>query len=357
MKILNKIVALIIVTLMTFILTRNTQVNTFASLNLDTSNRKVVNVAVLLKNFDDPFLLKLKQGLEDIEKENTSKVKFTFYNGESNIAIQTETLDSISQRNTDLIMAFLQDTREDTVKNVLSKSKEKKIPLIIMDVDPNVALRVSNDYDKVAFILPISNQAGIIQGKILINLWNTNKNLIDKNSDNILQYVLLQGTVNTPIATERTKYVISTLNSSGIKTEQLALVNTIWDRNLAKVSIENLFLKYDGKIEAIIANNDALAIGAIEALQKYGYNKGDKSKYITVVGIDGIQEAKDLVDKGFMAGTVIEDTTSFAKDLYTIGLNLINNVSPIENTNYKYSDAEIIIPFSYQEYTGKTNTP
>ena len=50
-----------------------------------------------------------------------------------------------------------------------------------------------------------------------------------------------------------------------------------------------------------------MAIGAIEALQKYGYNKGDKSKYIPVVGIDGIPEAKDLINKGFMTGTVIQD--------------------------------------------------
>ena len=35
-----------------------------------------------------------------------------------------------------------------------------------------------------------------------------------------------------------------------------------------------------------------MAIGAIETLQRYGYNTGDKSKYVSVVGIDGISEAK-----------------------------------------------------------------
>ncbi|NOW06708.1 substrate-binding domain-containing protein [Clostridium beijerinckii] len=47
-------------------------------------------------------------------------------------------------------------------------------------------------------------------------------------------------------------------------------------------------------IEVIISNNDAMAIGAIEALQKYGYNKEDKSNYVSVVGIDVLPEAKDL---------------------------------------------------------------
>jgi methyl-galactoside transport system substrate-binding protein len=63
-------------------------------------------------------------------------------------------------------------------------------------------------------------------------------------------------------------------------------------------------LGYNRKIEAIIANNDNMAIGAIEALQKYGYNKGDKNKTITVVGIDAILEARDLIKKVFMTGTV-----------------------------------------------------
>ena len=50
-----------------------------------------------------------------------------------------------------------------------------------------------------------------------------------------------------------------------------------------------------------------MAIGAVEALQAYGYNKGDKSKNIIVVGIDGLPEAKDLIDKGIMTGTIIQD--------------------------------------------------
>ena len=50
-----------------------------------------------------------------------------------------------------------------------------------------------------------------------------------------------------------------------------------------------------------------MAIGAVEALQAYGYNKGDKSKNILVVGFDGLTEAKDLIDKGMMTGTIVQD--------------------------------------------------
>ena len=119
---------------------------------------------------------------------------------------------------------------------------------------------------------------------------------------------------------------------------------------------KSLFFKYDGNIEAIIANNDTMAIGAVEALQTYGYNKGNKSKNIIVVGIDGIQEAKDLIDKGFMTGTVTQDPTTVSEALYTIGMNLVNNVDPLENTNYKLGNAGIVVEFPHYEYINKSNT-
>ncbi|WP_407935018.1 substrate-binding domain-containing protein [Clostridium frigoriphilum] len=143
------------------------------------------------------------------------------------------------------------------------------------------------------------------------------------------------------------------MNDSGIKTEQLAMVNANWSKEFAENSIESLILTYNGRIEAIISNNDAMAIGAVEALQKYGYNKEDKSKYVSVFGIDALLEAKDLIDNGYMMGTICHYPRSFAEGVYIIGMNLINNENPIENANYKIQNGSIVIPISYQEYIEK----
>jgi methyl-galactoside transport system substrate-binding protein len=164
---------------------------------------------------------------------------------------------------------------------------------------------------------------------------------------------LLKGPINDPQVTDRTQYAISTINEAGIKTQELAMVSANWLKDLAKSSIDSLFLKLYGNIEAIISNNDAMAIGAIESLQNYGYNKGDKSKDIAIVGIDGLPEAKDLIDKGYMTGTVIQDPKVEAEFLYNVGMNLINNLNPTENTDYKSVDGDVIIPFPYDTYTGK----
>jgi methyl-galactoside transport system substrate-binding protein len=170
-----------------------------------------------------------------------------------------------------------------------------------------------------------------------------------------LQYVLLKGEAGNPVAEERTSYSISTINDAGIKTEELASINANWFEGLAKEAINNIFLRYDGRIEAIIANNDAMAIGAIKALQKYGYNAGDKSKYVSVVGIDALPEARDLVDKGIMTGTVVQDSKLLAEGLYKVGMNLVNQEEPIANTNYKIVDGLIEIPLKYQQYVRKVD--
>jgi methyl-galactoside transport system substrate-binding protein len=355
MKILRRIILFIIIISTALNLMFNTKFNAFANPNFYLNNTSVANVAVLFSNSDDLFLLELKQSLEDIQKEHKD-IRFTFYYGKDNISLQYETLDSVLNNNIDLIIASLADTSEDVIENVLLKVKQKNVPLILAGISPEVVSKVSKVskyYNRVAFISPDSKQHGIYQGKMLVDLWNNNKNALDKNSDNILQYVLLQGKKDNPAAISRTIYAISTINDSGIKTQQLALINDNWLRQLAKESIDSLFLKYDGKIEAIIANNDAMAIGAIEALQKYNYNKGDKSKNIVVIGIDGLPEAKDLIDKGFMTGTIILDPKVDAELLYTIGMNLIHNLNPIENTNYKIVNGEIIIPYPADEYIKK----
>ncbi|EHI99200.1 D-galactose-binding periplasmic protein precursor [Clostridium sp. DL-VIII] len=352
MKILSKVLSLIIVTFMIFSLTSNSNF-TFAISSLNVSDNKIANVAVLLYSYDDISVLQLKQLLENIQKNN-NKVHFTFFDGKNNISLQYETFDSVLNDNYNLFILNLADVREDTVKNFISKAKLKNTPLILLEIDPLLASKLSKDYNKAAFVTLDSKLTGTIEARILSNLWNTNRKAIDKNGDNILQYILLDGKANNPIAIDRKNSAISELKNSGIATEQLAIVNANWLKELAKNSIDSLFLQYNGKIEAIIVNNDAMAIGAIEALQKYGYNKGDKSKNIAVVGIDGSPEAIELINKGFMTGTVIIDQEIVSEALYTIGMNMINNINPIENTNYKLSDSEIIIPTGFKEYTSMT---
>jgi methyl-galactoside transport system substrate-binding protein len=165
-----------------------------------------------------------------------------------------------------------------------------------------------------------------------------------------MQYIIFKGPTNSPETIARTKYSIQTINDAGIQTGQLSEVICNWDEECAKNSMESNLLMLDGKIEAIISNNDAMAIGAIKALQKYGYNKGDVSKYIPVVGVDALPEAKELIKEGFMTGTVVQDPRAHANAIYTIGMNLVSGAYPLSGTNYNFDETGITIKLPYSEY-------
>ena len=84
MKILRKIITFIMVMLIIFTLTNITQVNTLASSSLTFNNEKITNVAVIIHRLDDPYMMRLKERLETIEKEKQKNVEFTFFTENTN---------------------------------------------------------------------------------------------------------------------------------------------------------------------------------------------------------------------------------------------------------------------------------
>ena len=153
----------------------------------------------------------------------------------------------------------------------------------------------------------------------------------------------MKGATNSLVTTERTNAVIAKLKDSGINLQELASVNAFWDKDFAESSINSLFLKYDGAIEAIISNNDAMAIGAIKSLQKYGYNKGDNSKYIPVVGVDATAPALQAMKDGSLLGTVLNDAESQGKATVNIALAAAQGKEiNKENVGYDVTDGKYV---------------
>lgn len=124
MWILKKVLAMV---LLINITVKFTEISTFYSLNLN--NKNTANIAVLLYTFD-PFMSSLKQSLETIQKDNSDKIKFTFFDGKNNIALQNETIDSISKNDFDLILANLADTSENFVEDIIFNVRSKNLPIV-----------------------------------------------------------------------------------------------------------------------------------------------------------------------------------------------------------------------------------
>ncbi|WP_297428457.1 galactose ABC transporter substrate-binding protein [Clostridium sp.] len=320
----------------------------YANASLNQVEQRPVRAAVLLRTGDDPYTLLLKQSFEEIQKKNEGKIEFTFYDCKNSQLIQNQNLDLVLQKgNVDIVLLNLASTEGS--QYIINKVKEKNIPVGLFNIEPPNINSVRS-YNKAYFVGTKPEEAGILQGKILINAWNKDKVLIDRNRDNIMQYVMLMGPPKNLEAIGRTKYSVLTVNDAGIQTQEIASRVCNWKEDLAREAMEQIFLQNGDKIEVIISNNDAMAIGAIEILQKYGYNKGDKNKTITVVGVDAIPEAQELIKKGYMTGSVLQDAYSMAEATYEIGMNLVHGRPPLEGTPYKFDDTGVSVRIPYKEY-------
>lgn len=316
--------------------------------NSGDSGKDAIKVAVFLYKFDDTYISTVRQSLQSIQDKNKDKVIFEFFDGKGDQATQNDAIDTALEKDFDLLLVNICDIGAG--QTVIDKIKAKDKPVIFFNREPKTEELKS--YDKARFVGTNAKDAGILQGEILSDIWKDKKDTIDKNGDGVLQYVMLKGEPDNPEAVARTEFSVSTLKDKDIKVEELGLQVCNWQQDLAQTAMEAWFSKYGEKIEAVIANNDGMALGAIAALQNQGYNDG-KDKYIHVVGVDATEAAQDYIEKGLMSGTVLQDAPAMATALYECALNMAAGKDATEGTSYKYDDTGIAVRIPYAPFIKK----
>jgi len=346
MKKLRSIVRItIIIVVITFILTGCSKKIIYT--NLRVVEGKSVKIGVVLIDFQDDYISLIRKDLEEIQRKNEGKVEFTFLDSKGDEAIENDNLNTLIKENVDVILLNIFEVKN--AQSVINKIKNANIPVILFNREP-LATESIKSYEKAYYVGTDAKEAGIMQAKILIDEWNIDNTFIDKNRDGVMQYVMLKGDKDNLEQIARTKYSVLTINNAGIKTQELASIYANWNSQLAKEAISSLFLKYGNGIEVIIANDDTMAEGAIDALQMYGYNKGDKTKTIAVVGVDALAPAQELIRKGIMTGSVLQDDRAMSEVMYTMATNLYSGKSPLEGIKYKFDETGIAVRIPYKEF-------
>ncbi|MBQ9196195.1 MAG: substrate-binding domain-containing protein, partial [Clostridia bacterium] len=136
-------------------------------------------------------------------------------------------------------------------------------------------------------------------------------------------------------------------------------LNGTWSNVASFEYLQTILAQYNeangNMVELIIANNDDMAIGAINALAQAGYNTGDEgSKVIPVFGVDAVDAAKELIKEGRMTGTVLQDAVGMAEATAQITANLIAGEDKFAGLDEKVvivDDWFVQIP--YAPYTGE----
>ena len=191
---------------------------------------------------------------------------------------------------------------------LIDKAKAEGLPIIFINREP--PSETMGLYDKVWYVGARAEESGIQSAEILADYFKSHPEA-DKNRDGKVQYVILRGTQGHQDAPIRTEYALKTLRDAGLILDELGNDTANFNKVEATDKMKG-FISSAGidNIEAVLANNDDMALGAIEALKADGYNLGDPAKYIPVVGVDATAPALEAMKEGSLLGTVLNDAVN-----------------------------------------------
>lgn len=255
---------------------------------------------VSLYKFDDTFINSTGVNITNRAKE-AGGVTVVLSDGKGDQPTQNDQVDAFITQGVKALGINMVDRTAASV--IIEKAKAKDVPVVFFNREPIES--DMNIWDKVYYVGAKAEESGTMQGQALANYWKANLEKADRNKDGVLQYVMLTGEPGHQDAELRTEYSVKALKAEGLKVKELAKDTGMWQRVNGQEKMAAWITAYGDQIEAVIANNDDMALGAIEALKAAGYFQNDT--YIPVLGVDASAPAIDSLKNGFLYATVLND--------------------------------------------------
>lgn len=307
-----------------------------------------VKIGVAFYKYDDAYMSSVRIALEKVASEYDN-VELLLNDSQNDQAKQNDQIDVMIQRGVDVLLINVVDTG--AAETVVQKAKDAGIPLILFNREPDT--EIVKAYDQARFVGTTASEAGVIQGEMIAELWNSDSKF-DRNGNGVLDYVMLIGDAENPEAIARTKYSVDTVTEAGIEVNLIGEQVANWDPDKANTAMSAWLSKDEDNIDIVFSNNDSMASGAIAALQAAGFNtEADAEKYIPVYGVDATDEAVDLIARGIMSGTVKQDAEGMAKAVFLLGYNAALGNDFLEGTEYEYDETEVAVRIPYQPFVNE----
>lgn len=295
-------------------------------------------VGVTIYKYDDNFMSYVRRS---IDTGANGKATLSMNDSQNDQSKQNEQVDTLISKGVKSLAINLVDPK--AAPTIIDKAKKANLPVVFFNKEPEAAALKS--YDKAWYVGTKSAESGILQGDLVVDQWTKNKDKWDKNKDGKIQYVLLKGEPGHPDAEARTKYVVDEIKKKGIDVEELAIDTAMWDTAKATDKMDAWISKFGDKIEFVIANNDAMALGAYASLEKAGYFK-DANKFMPIVGVDAIPEALTKINEGKMVGSVLNDAKNQGQATLDLAINAANGKNPTDGTKWQLDDNKAVrVPY------------
>ena len=331
---------------------------------------KAFMVDVFWYSHSDVYNSKVRDAMEGFFAE-TPNIGYTMAFCENDQAYQTRIVKAAIAAGTDLLAVdIVAAWSEEAAQEICDLAKEAGVPIIFFGRE--VPDSVVNSYDDACFVGVEIGGSGYAQGQAAAEFLLKDGNLakFDLDGDKEISYVMFRGEHGNEEAYFRTLYSVMEANrlleGSGYKlvpspanearspaNEASAPANEPsamypddgisnfylygnWSAPEAALLMRAALLEHrldDGTIELVLANNDDMAIGAIEAMNEAGYNTGeDGAGYIPVFGIDALAISRQDIEAGKMTGTVMQDARGLAECVALLASNVANGQAPMSDT-------------------------
>lgn len=209
---------------------------------------------------------------------------------------------------------------------------------------------VINSYENAYQVTSTGGDYGAsIQAQMVIDYWKEHPEM-DKNGDGKLQLVYLMGDPGHTASQPRCDYLKSTIEDAGIEIDLLAEDTGMWVTATAKEKMDAWVSKYGDEIEYCVAGNDAMALGALSAVEAAGFNTDgeESSKYIPIYGIDALPEILSKIESGEITGSVLQDAKTQGQTIVKMAENLTSGkdaVDGIEGVEVEEEAKAVRVPY------------
>ncbi|RMO02377.1 Sugar ABC transporter substrate-binding protein, partial [Pseudomonas cannabina] len=236
-------------------------------------------IGVSIARVDDNFMTYVRNGLADAAKKENVQIQFEDAQGD--VVRQLNQVQGFLNQKVDAIIVLPVDTS--ATANITRASVEAKTPLVYVNRHPDernlpkgVVTVASNDIE-----------AGQLQMRYLAEKLGGKGNL-----------AIIMGDLAQNATRDRTEGVKQVLKDyPGIKIVEQQSAE--WQRHKG-MDLTSNWLLAGSRFDAIVANNDEMAIGAAMALQQAGKAKGE----IAIIGIDGLPDGLAAIKRGMLVASV-----------------------------------------------------
>ncbi len=300
-----------------------------------------IRIGVSLYRGDDTFINNIRGELEArakaYEQESGIKIDLDIQDAKGNQNTQNNQVERFLSLGSDVLC--INPVDRTAAAAMIDKAIAAEVPVVFFNRQP-----VEEDMDRwdhLYYVGADAKESAVLQGDIVVKRYQEDPGSLDTDGNGVVSYVLLEGETSHQDSLIRTEWSIQTLKDGGVPIEKITGGIANWERSQASALMEQWLTQYPDQIELVICNNDDMALGAIDAIERVG------AKGISLVGIDATLPGLEAVQSGQMIGTVSADKKQYAGAVFSIAVaevlgQDVEAETPLENGKYYWCPQKII---------------